>query len=135
MQTKARNPSVLRQELGALLEELDGLQGLFTSRAPLWKGNVYLMRRRCGRPQCHCAEGSLHEAVVLSDRSGDKPRTMILKPEDVDRFQRMTRCYSRYRRARARVVKIARRLVHIIDALGDIRLQEGQKGREKRKRE
>jgi hypothetical protein len=136
MQKRKRDPNVLRKELGELVRELTRLQKLFTSRSPLWKGNVYLMRRRCGQPNCRCTRGRLHEAVVLSDRSGDSPRTVPLNDENVDPFRCMTEDYSRFRQARARVPKIAKQIVNIVDALGEIRLEAGQKGRKKkRKRE
>ena len=131
---KKRDPNTLRKELGELVRELTRLQNLFTSRSPLWKGNVYLMRRRCGQPNCRCAKGKLHEAVVLSDRSGESPRTLPLSDEDVDRFRRMTEDYSRFRQARARVPKIARRIVEIVDAFGEMRLEAGQRGVKKKKR-
>ena len=134
MQKQKPDPTVLRKELGELLRELTRLQRLFTKRSPLWKGNVYLMRRRCGQPTCRCAKGKLHEAVVLSDRSGDKPRTLPLNDQNVDHFRRMTKEYSRFRQARARVMKIAKRIVEIADALGEIRLEAGQKGRKKKRR-
>ena len=134
MQKKKHDPTVLRKELGELVRELTHLQNRFTSRSPLWKGNVYLMRRRCGQPNCRCARGELHEAVVLSDRSGDRPRTLPLKDEDVDRFRRMTEDYSRFRQARARVLKIAKRIAQIVDVFGEIRLEAGQKGRKRKRR-
>ena len=131
---KKRDPNTLRKELGELVRELTRLQNLFTSRSPLWKGNVYLMRRRCGQPNCRCAKGKLHEAVVLSDRSGEMPRTLPLSDKDVDRFRRMTEDYSRFRQARARVPKIAKRILEIVDVFGEMRLEAGQRGAKKKRR-
>lgn len=119
--------SSLRKELGDLLRELHTLGDIFTSRKPMWEGNVYLLRRRCGRPNCHCVDGDLHETTVLSDRSGDSPRTVTIKGPDIDHFQHMTEQYTRFRRARARVVKITTRMLTVIDKLAEIRLKEGKK--------
>jgi hypothetical protein len=134
MQKKRRDPTVLNKELGELVREMTRLQRLFTSKSPLWKGNVYVMHRRCGRPNCRCVEGELHRAVVLSDRSGNRPRTIPLNDKNVDEFRRMTEAYSRFRYARSRVIKIAKRIVQIVDALGEIRLDAGQKGRKRKRR-
>ena len=35
-------------------------------RAPLVKGNVYEMARKCGKPSCACTRGELHRSMVLS---------------------------------------------------------------------
>lgn len=122
-----KDPSYLRKELDELLRELGTLVRTFTPRSSLWAGNVYVLRRRCGRPNCHCVEGELHEATVLSDRSGDSPRTIALKGNDIERFRRMTQKYGKVRKARARVTKINKRILLIVDELTDIRLKEGQK--------
>jgi len=131
IQMSRRKPESLRQELDQLLGELGRLARTFTSRSPLWEGNVYLLRRRCGRPNCHCAEGDLHTTPVLSDRTGASPRTVTLKGKDVERFRQMTESYRRFREARAQVTKITKRILHIVDQLGNIRLKQGLKHRKR----
>ncbi len=32
----------------------------------LIRGSVVVHRRRCGKPNCRCAAGDLHEAMVMS---------------------------------------------------------------------
>jgi hypothetical protein len=136
MQKKAPDPTVLRHELGELVRELRRLTDVFDSLAPMWRGNVYTNRRRCGHPNCRCAEGDLHVSTVLADRSGRKPRTLALSGDVVDRFRRMTRHYSRFQHARARVIKIAQRIVQIADTLCDLRLKATLKAEKvRRKRE
>jgi hypothetical protein len=128
-----KNPSPLRQELNQLLAELEEIAALFARSTPLWKGTVYVLRRRCGKPNCRCTEGELHETTVLSDRSGKRPRTIPLEGNDINRFRSMTQRYRRVRSARARVTKMTKRILCIVDQLTDIRLKEGQKKYKKRK--
>ena len=56
-----------QQQLPALLEECFG-------REPLLPGSLYVLRRKCGKPNCHCTRGELHESTVLSYR-GDGTAT------------------------------------------------------------
>lgn len=127
MQNRAKDPSSLRHELGQLLNELSSLTRTFSARSPMWPGNVYVLRRRCGKANCRCAQGELHESTVLSDRSGDSPRIIPLKGKEIEKFRRMTLHYQRFRKARARITKITQRILAIVDALGEIRVKEGLK--------
>ena len=129
----SKKASALRQELDQLLCEIEQLGNTFSSRKPMWEGNVYVLRRRCGRPNCHCVDGKMHETTVLSDRSENSPRTITLKGPDIDRFQRMTEQYTKFRKARARVTKITKRILILIDKLAEIRLKEGKKKKHKKK--
>lgn len=129
---KPRDPTVLGHELGELVAEVRRLIEVFTSPQPLWRGNVYTIRRRCGHPNCHCVHGELHASTVLSDRSGEKPRTLALPGREVDRFLRMTKRYSRFQRARARIKKIAAQIVRLADALCEIRLEATLRSEKKR---
>ncbi len=135
MQTKHADPSVLRHELGQLTKEVSRLVELFTHRDPLWEGNVYVLRRRCGKPTCHCAQGELHASTVLADRSGRARRTIPLRSVDIDFFQPMTKAYGRFRDARARLTKLHKRMLQIIDLLGEARLAEGRQKEKKRHEE
>lgn len=126
-----QHPSVLNQELGELIRELKKISKTFTSKTAMWKGNVYTLRRRCGHPNCHCADGKLHESTALDDRSGDKPRTVTLKGGEIEQFRRMTEKWTNFRNARARVTKINKRILEIVDRLGEIRLKEGLKKKKK----
>ncbi len=124
--------TLLSHELGELDAELHRLIEVFTSLQPLWKGNVYTIRRRCGHANCRCAQGELHVSTVLSDRTGEKPRTLALPGKEVDRFQRMTKRYSRFQHARARIKKIAAQIVRLADALCEIRLEATLRREKKR---
>jgi hypothetical protein len=43
------------------------------------RGSLVVQRRRCGKPNCHCAEGvNLHETLALSYSEHGRSRTLVL---------------------------------------------------------
>ena|SRR5680860_60145 len=71
-----------------------------SARVPrLVRGSVVVQRRRCGKPNCHCASGEeLHETTALSYSQSGRTRTLMLAAADV---AAVARAVERYRRARA----------------------------------
>lgn len=53
--------------------------GLFMVR-----GVLFTLRRRCGKPTCHCATGAGHESPALAYPEGGRTKTMTLSAADVD---------------------------------------------------
>lgn len=50
----------------------------------LLRGSVVTHRRRCGKPNCHCADGeALHERTVLSYSEGGRSRLLTLPADQV----------------------------------------------------
>ena len=49
------------------------------AKNPLLRGSLVVMRRKCGKPGCHCQTGEKHPALYLAVRVGKK-RTMIYIP-------------------------------------------------------
>lgn len=115
-----------QQLLPALLEECFG-------RGPLLPGSIYLLRRKCGKPNCHCARGELHESTALSYRGEGRPRNVSPPSDQLDTLRKMADDYRRVRQARAELVRWQRRLLTLVDALEAARVQRGeaefQKGR------
>jgi len=111
------NLSRLRQHLVALREELGQLLEVFLARDPLVKGSVYTLRRQCGKPTCACARGALHETVVVSWSEAGRTRLQPLPPGRRGDVRAAVRRYQRFRRARARLVKLHAEMLALIDAL------------------
>lgn len=60
------------------------MSSLAARRAPrLVRGSLITLRRRCGKPNCHCAEGAPHETPALSYSVEGRTRTLTLRPDDV----------------------------------------------------
>ena len=72
-----------------------------TRVAKMVRGSVVVHRRRCGKANCRCAEGTeLHESVVLSYSDAGKTRLVMLPAAVVGPVRAAT---SRYRSAKARL--------------------------------
>lgn len=65
------------------------------------RGSVVVQRRRCGKPNCRCADGEqLHESTVLSYSERGRNRTVMLEPGEV---RAVSAAVERYRAAKARL--------------------------------
>ena len=65
------------------------------------RGSVVVQRRRCGKPNCHCADGQeLHETTALSYSDAGRTRTLMIDPADLAAVRRSV---ERYRKARAKL--------------------------------
>ena len=118
--------SRLRQRLRKLLEELGEVLQAACERGPVIKGTAYELARRCGKPNCRCVRGELHRSMVLSWSEGGRSRLKSLKAPEVERVRSQTQGYARLRRAR--VVKISRELVEVLDRIEALRRQEPPDG-------
>lgn len=65
------------------------------------RGSVVTQRRRCGKTNCHCADGvALHESTVLSYSTGGRSRTVMLEAGEIAAVRAAV---ARYRAALAKV--------------------------------
>jgi hypothetical protein len=62
------------------------------------RGSVVVHRRRCGKPNCRCATGDLHESTVLSYSERGRTRFVMLPPAEV---AAVSEAVDRYRAAEA----------------------------------
>jgi uncharacterized protein DUF6788 len=109
----------VQNQLSQLLEDCLG-------REPLLPGSLYTLRRKCGKPNCRCSRGELHESTVLSYRGQGRPRNMSPPPGQLESLRTMTHDYRRCRQARAKIVRWQRQLLTLVDALEAARVQEGE---------
>ncbi|HEY4712567.1 MAG TPA: DUF6788 family protein [Dehalococcoidia bacterium] len=113
--------SRLRQELQHLLVEMERSMEVIFGRAPLVKGNVYEMSRKCGKPSCACARGQLHKSMVLSWSHQGKTRLKPVPPERLEELRSKSEEYLRFRRARAQVSVICKQMLDVIDRIEMLR--------------
>jgi hypothetical protein len=115
--------SRLRQQLwrayGALGRTLRALQ----RDPPMVPGTLYVLRRRCGKPNCRCARGGLHATWVLTRSEAGKPRLYAVSADQRGRLRPRVDEYRRWQRSRALLVKQVARLLALIDQLAQGRLQ------------
>lgn len=111
------NSSQLRKRLQESQREVGDLLRLLSQRPPLIRGSVYPLRRKCGKSICRCQEGHLHESWVLSVPTKGKKRMQAVPKGKRLSWQQMTERYRRFRRARARLVKLFAEIIKLIDEL------------------
>lgn len=64
------------------------------------RGSLITLKRKCGRPQCRCAQGQLHETPALSLNVDGKTQIVTLRPEEVAEVKA---ALDRYHEARVRL--------------------------------
>jgi hypothetical protein len=97
--------------------EAQELLRLLEQRPPLIRGSVYRLRRKCGKAACRCLEGHLHESWVLSVPEKGRKRMQAVPKGNRLKWQQMTDRYRRFRRARARLVKLFAEMIRLVDEL------------------
>lgn len=128
--------SQVRQRVRELCQEMDQIIEVLLRRDPLLKGCLYESRRRCGKAGCVCTKGQLHASKVFAYRGEGKQRNLSPSRTEVGALEEMTSAYQRFRRSRARWVKVSAELLGCVDILerhrvelGDKRLRRTETGR------
>lgn len=116
--------SRLRQALRERLADLEKSLGVAFGRAPMVKGNVYELARKCGKPTCACARGELHRSMVLTWSHEGKSKLFSIPPERLSELREKSEEYLRFRRARARVTEICKKILGVMDRIEKLRREE-----------
>jgi hypothetical protein len=119
--------SSLRAQLLRMRQQLPQLLEVFLGREPLLPGSLYTLRRKCGKPTCHCRHDALHESTVLSFRRQGKTQHLSPPPQHLPPLRTMTEQARRCRQARAALLRWQRQLLQFVDALLDVRRQLGER--------
>ena len=59
----------------------------------LLRGSLITLRRKCGKPSCHCAEDAPHESPALSISVRNVTQIVTLRREDVAQVRNALRRY------------------------------------------
>jgi hypothetical protein len=116
--------SRLRQTLRELLAELEKSLRAAFGRAPMIKGNVYELARKCGKPTCACTRGELHRSMVLTWSHEGKSKLFSIPLERLSELEEKSEEYLRFRRARARVTEICKKILGVMDRIEKLRREE-----------
>ncbi len=109
--------SSLRQQLARAQQLLPGLLEVCFERTPLLPGFLYTLRRKCGKPSCHCTRGHLHESTILSYRGQGRSQNISPASEHLDALRTMTGHYRQCRQARVQLRRWFAQLLGLVDAL------------------
>lgn len=118
---KRQKLSRLRLELLEALKQLPKALRVVLARAPLVKGSVYQIARRCGTPRCRCTRGQLHRNFVLTWSEQGRHRMRSLPPERVAEIRQRSQEYARVRRARTEVSVLYNRILALLDQIQELR--------------
>jgi hypothetical protein len=88
----------------------------------LTPGSFYLQKRRCGKPNCRCARGELHQAWVISRSQGGASRMFMVPAEQRARLRQLTSEYRRYQRARALLARRQAQVLALADRMAELRM-------------
>lgn len=58
------------------------------------RGTLFMLRRKCGKPTCHCADGEAHESPALAFPDGGRTGTLTLRDDDVEDVRRALAVYA-----------------------------------------
>lgn len=113
--------SKARQQLWRSFAALEALLHRLADAQPLTPGCLYLLRRQCGKPTCHCAQGQRHEVWVLTRSQNGQRRLYPVAAAQRARLRQLTAAWRRYQRARAAWVRTSAALLRQADALAQAR--------------
>jgi len=113
--------SRLRRALRQRLIDLESSLQVVVGQAPLVKGNVYEMARKCGKPSCACARGKLHRSMVLSWSQRGKTQLFSIAPDRLAEVRQKSEEYLRFRRTRARISEICKGMLALLDRIEKLR--------------
>ena len=113
--------SKTRQQLWRSFAALEALLHRLDDSHPLTPGCLYLLRRQCGKPTCHCAQGPRHEVWVLTRSQNGQRRLYPVPTAQRARLRQLTAAWRRYQRARAAWVRKTAALLRQVDALAQAR--------------
>ena len=122
-----RDLSSLRTQVLAVQQQMTELLDTFLGRTPLLTGSLYTLRRRCGKPNCRCAQGALHASTVLSYRGQGRPQNISLAAEHLPDVRELTADYRRFRQARTQLLRRQRQLLALLDRIEAARVQDGER--------
>ena len=112
-----------RQQLWQAYAALARILRTLQRQQPMVPGSLYLLRRKCGKPNCRCAQGPLHASWVLTRSESGQSRLYSVPQDQRGRLRPLTQEYRRWQLARARLVKQSAALLTMIDPLAEGRLQ------------
>ena len=130
--------SKLRQQLSYLLKQrYKHLKVIFNNDA-LVKGGIYIINRKCGKPACKCATTDYrHPSYYLYRSEQGDNQTIYIKRKDVGILKELTNNYKKFRKARAELMKIEKKMAEIINKIEEekmIPLEREGKDEKKRNR-
>jgi len=107
----------LRRQLWRQFRASGRLLRLMTAQAELIPGSFYLLRRKCGKLSCRCAQGHLHATWVLTRSEAGQHKLYPVPPAERARVRKLAAAWRRSHKARARLLKLQAQLLALADQI------------------
>lgn len=107
----------LRRQLWRHFRVSAALLRLMTAQAQLIPGSFYLLRRKCGKSSCRCAQGHLHATWVLTRSEAGQHKLYPVPPAERARVRKLAAAWKRSQKARAKLLKLQAQLVALADEI------------------
>jgi len=88
-----------------------------TAQAEILPGSFYLLRRKCGKASCRCAQGHLHTTWVLTRSESGKHKLYTVPPAERARVRKLALAWKRAQKARAKLLKLNAQLLALADEI------------------
>jgi hypothetical protein len=109
--------SALRRQLWRQFRASARLLRLMTGPAELIPGSFYLLRRKCGKASCRCAQGQLHTTWVLTRSEAGQHKLYPVPPDQRARVRKLAAAWKRAQKARAKLLKLNTQLLSLADEI------------------
>ena len=109
--------SALRRQLWRQFRVSAHLLRRMTSPAEVLPGSFYLLRRKCGKPSCRCAQGRLHATWVLTRSESGQHKLYSVPAEDRARVRQRAAAWKRAQKARAKLLQLQAQLLVLADEI------------------
>jgi hypothetical protein len=109
--------SALRRQLWRQFRASGRLLRLMTKEAKLLPGSFYLLRRKCGKPSCRCAQGQLHATWVLTRSESGQHKLYPVPPQDRARVRKLVAAWKRAQKARTKLLRLNAQLLALADEI------------------
>lgn len=106
-----------RQQIRQLYEQLEAPLGELLTRKPFIKGTLYELKTKCGKPNCHCFKGEPHKVMVLTWSEGGRKHLRVVRKDEMARVKKFTGNYRRFRKGRAEVGMIMKKILGLADEI------------------
>ena len=107
----------LRQRLRAKIVELDRILKPGFETEPVFPGSLHVSRHRCGKAQCRCANGDLHEVMRLQIRFNDGIANRCVSEEEAASWKPRTKAYKRMREAGRSFRKWQKEVLELLEGI------------------
>jgi len=94
------------------------------------RGSFSSTLRRCGKPNCWCADAKGHPSYRITWTEKGKPKTKAIPSEDVTWIEPMTKNYRIYRRTRQQLRALEKKLNEYLDTFENDLVEKTKKERD-----